>query len=242
VINYVGVDGCKAGWFAVAFSEDGTWEHGVFDSADALLRQYGESDRIYIDIPIGLVEGRTEERKCDLEARQLLGKPRSSSVFPVPSRAAISASNYDDAVRVNRQETGRGLSLPAWGILPKIREVEHLMQQSQPPRDLLIEVHPELLFWALNGREPMKHHKSHSEGRSERLEILRHWLPATTDEIYKDALDSYLRKNVARDDILDALVAAVTGYRSNGDMSNVPEPPEIDPTGLPMRMGIPNLP
>ena len=54
-------------------------------------------------------------------------------------------------------------------------------------------------------------------------------------------LSRYLRMNVDHDDIVDALAAAVAGYRSRGNMTNVPEPPEIDPTGLPMRMAIPTL-
>ncbi|MCH7984380.1 MAG: DUF429 domain-containing protein [Chloroflexi bacterium] len=40
-------------------------------------------------------------------------------------------------------------------MLPKIREVEWLMQQGQQTKDTFVEVHPELLFWALNGRRPI---------------------------------------------------------------------------------------
>ena len=54
-------------------------------------------------------------------------------------------------------------------------------------------------------------------------------------------LGNYLRKNVARDDIVDALVAAVAGCVSQGKMINISEPPEIDTTGLPMRMAIPSF-
>ena len=71
------------------------------------------------------------------------------------SRAALPVSTYEDVARVNREETGRGLSRQAWGILPKIREVEQLMRQSQSAGELFVEVHPELLFWALNGRRPV---------------------------------------------------------------------------------------
>ena len=102
----VGVDGCKAGWFAVTVTDDGEWSHAVYESVEATLDRYFDADRILIDIPIGLVERRPEERKCDLEARRLLGKPRSASVFPVPSRAAILALTYEHAVRVNNEETG----------------------------------------------------------------------------------------------------------------------------------------
>ena len=236
----VGVDGCKAGWFAVAITDAGEWSHAVYESAAALLDRYGDVGRILIDIPIGLVDRRPTERQCDLEAWRLLGKPRSASVFPVPSRATLSAPTYEEAIRVNREETGRGLSRQAWGIVPKVREVDQLMQQSQLARDTFVEVHPELLFWALNGQRAMEHHKGRGKGRSERLEVLRRWFPAA-DEVYTNAANLYMRKHVALDDINDALVAAVAGLVGTGQLIDVPEPPETDSMGLPMRMAIPSV-
>ena len=82
----VGVDGCKAGWFAVALTDDGEWSHAVYESAEALLDRYADAGRILIDIPIGLVEGRPKERKCELEARRLLGKPGKGCSVPGPCR------------------------------------------------------------------------------------------------------------------------------------------------------------
>ncbi|MDA1280174.1 MAG: DUF429 domain-containing protein [Chloroflexi bacterium] len=236
----VGVDGCKAGWFAVMVTDDGEWSHGLYESAEALLDRYADADRILIDIPIGLVDRRPEERKCDLEARWLLGKPRSASVFPVPSRAALSAPTSDGAVRVNRRETERGLSLQAWGILPKIREVDELMQRNQRARDVFIEVHPELLFWVLNSQHSMEHPKRHGKGRAERVTVLQRWFSAA-DALYTNAVGIHMRKHVAQDDIIDAMVAAVAGVVGTGQLIDVPEPPEIEPTGLPMRMAIPSV-
>ncbi|MCI0852671.1 MAG: DUF429 domain-containing protein [Chloroflexi bacterium] len=236
----VGVDGCKAGWFAVTVTDDGEWSHALYESAEALLDRYADAGRILIDIPIGLVEGRPKERKCDLEARRLLGKPRNASVFPVPSRAALSSPTYEDAGVVNTTETGHGLSLQTWGILPKIREVDQLMQQSQSARATLVEVHPELLFWALNGRRPREHHKGRGKGRSERLGVLQRWFP-TAEDVYASAAYMYMRKHVAFDDIIDATVAAVAGVVGTAQLIDVPEPPETDSTGLPMRMAIPSV-
>lgn len=236
----VGVDGCRAGWFAVAITDDGEWSHTVYESAEVLLDRHGDADRILIDIPIGLVEGRPEERKCDLEARWLLGYPRSASVFPVPSRAALSAPIYEEADRVNREETGRGLSIQTWRILPKIREVEQLMQQSQRARDVFVEVHPELLFWVLNGQQAMRQPKRQGKGRIERMEVLHRWFPAA-DDLHANAADVYPREHVAHDDIIDATVAAVAGLVGTGQLIDIPEPPETDSTGLPMRMAIPSV-
>ena len=239
--NYVGVDGCKAGWFAVALSDDGTWSHGVFESAEALVSEHGDARQICIDIPIGLTNEGVKGRKCDELARDLLKAPRAYSVFTTPARPSLAGDTREHASQINFDLTTRKIPIQTWEIMPKIREVDILMSSDPQARKLLIEVHPELSFWALNDQRPMSYPKSEDEGLDERLDVLRRWLPRTTDEIYEDALRSYLRKNVARDDILDALVAAVAGYRSHGKMTNIPEPPEIDPTGLPMRMAIPTL-
>lgn len=239
--NRIGVDGCKAGWFAVALADESGWSHGVYDSAEILVSQYSDVNKVYIDIPIGLRVDGSLGRRCDTDARKLLGSPRASSVFTPPARPSIYSDDYQTGSATNFSLTGRELSRQAWGIVPKIKEVDQLIQSDSKARDLLVEVHPELVFWSLNHQRPMQYNKKKPAGRAERLEVLRRWLP-TTDEIYEDALSSYLRKNVASDDILDALAAAVAGYVSRGKITNVPDPPEVDPTGLPMRMAIPTLP
>ncbi len=43
----------------------------------------------------------------------------------------------------------------------------------------------------------------------------------------------YRRKDVAKDDVLDALVAAITAL---GPLNSLPDPPELDDKGLPMQM------
>ena len=43
-------------------------------------------------------------------------------------------------------------------------------------------------------------------------------------------------KDIARDDILDALVAAVVARHGHGKLQSVPNVPQKDPKGLPMEM------
>ncbi|MCH7984379.1 MAG: hypothetical protein IIC28_10470 [Chloroflexi bacterium] len=50
-----------------------------------------------------------------------------------------------------------------------------------------------------------------------------------------------MRKNNALDDIIDAMVTAVASVVGTGQLIDVPEPPEVDPTGLPMKMAIPSV-
>jgi predicted RNase H-like nuclease len=50
-------------------------------------------------------------------ARTVL-KKRASSVFPIPCRKALQASEYKDASNINYQESGKKLSLQSWNISP----------------------------------------------------------------------------------------------------------------------------
>ena len=60
----VGVDGCKAGWFAVTVTDDGEWSHALYETAEAVLDRHGDAERILIDIPIGLVQGVLSELRA----------------------------------------------------------------------------------------------------------------------------------------------------------------------------------
>ena len=48
----------------------------------------------------------------------------------------------------------------------------------------------------------------------------------------------YLRKEVALDDIVDALVAALTAKYGHGNLKTLPEVPQIDSHGIAMEMVI----
>ena len=238
--TYVGVDGCKAGWFAVAISGPVHWSHGVFGTVGQILERYVDAEQVLIDVPIGLRDSDQVERLCDRQARRLLGPPRASSVFPAPSRDVLRASTYEEAIQINRSRTGRGISKQTWAIMPKIREVDELLGGSDSARDLLIEVHPELLFWSLNEGVAMVHRKKGTLGMSERLSLLETKFPQSST-VHVDVMASYLRSRVARDDAVDALAAAVAGFLGQGRLDQVPTQPELDSLGLPMRMVFPTM-
>jgi len=174
-----------------------------------------------IDIPIGLLD---RPRACDLAARKLLKRPRGSSVFPAPCRAAVRAATYEEASAVNRRNTGRGLSQQAWGIAPKIKQVDDAI--TSECQRWAFEVHPEVCFWALAGERPMAHGKKTKAGVSERLDLLR--------PVFPD-IERFLQNRpakVGRDDLLDSAVAAWTAIRiCKGEARSVCEP-ERDAKGL----------
>jgi predicted RNase H-like nuclease len=238
---FVGADGCRAGWFAIKVTEDNYWETAVFQDVSSLWDKYSNASIILLDIPIGLREKCSLERTCDIEARRLLGFPRRTSVFPVPCRPAILAKTYEKARDINEQTTGRGLSLQTWYIIPKIREVDILLTKNESTRTCIREIHPEICFWALAGRQPMQYSKRSEEGILERKKVLQSVYPYTND-IIDHALDSYRRNEVAKDDILDALSAVITAITGIESLISIPEIPEHDPKGLHMEMVYRNLP
>lgn len=239
-MNFVGVDGCKAGWFAVSVNENNEWKTHVFSHIfnlwDHFWEQYGTNLQIFIDIPIGLRESTTKERLCDLEARKLLGK-KAPAVFPAPCRQATKEKTYENASYVNEKFTGRRLSQQAWGIVPKIRQVDQLMCADENARTHITEIHPELCFYGLAGH-PMEYSKKNEDGFRERKNILVEIYPPT-EKVVKSSLSNYFRKDVDKDDVLDALAATLTARKGHDHkLRTIPEEPEIDPQGLPMRMVI----
>ena len=233
-----GVDGCPGGWFFVSLESHGPprWDWDIVQELGKLVRCAGESDRIFVDIPIGLPDG-PEGRACDRAARKVLGKRRASSVFPAPARAVLDASDFEDAKRRSREATGgKAVSVQTFAIVPRIREVDALLRCDAKARRLVREIHPEVSFWALNGCKPMKHSKKKKAGFCERLDVLERICPDAGCEI--DAiLKRFKRKEVARDDAVDAMVAAVTAAHDAAALRTLPPCPPRDSAGrLPIEM------
>ena len=228
----IGVDGCRSGWFYVALSPNNRPEWGVVSKLEYLLPKVGGSDRIFVDIPVGLPTG-NEGRDCDYEAREML-VPRNSSVFPAPVRAVLGAASYEDAKNRSNAACGKMLSIQAWCLVPKIREVDTLLRRNDNAKCFVREVHPELCFWALNGRKPMSKSKKEDFGFEERLRVLTTWLPCAENVIAE--VQSKKIRGVLRDDIVDAMVAAVTALADPSTLRTVPENPPLDSLGLPMEM------
>ncbi len=208
---YVGVDGCKGGWFAIRLADD-SWDTVIYKSMCDLWEQNKSAAMILVDIPIGLIDKGNEERKCDVEARRLLGPGRASSVFPAPCRIALTASIYEEASAINRENTGRGLSKQSYAIMPKIREVDELLSNDESARKRIREIHPEICFWALNDKKPMVYNKKTGAGFDERRRLLSEAYNSS-DVIIKTSLKKFKRDQTARDDIVDALVGAITALR-----------------------------
>jgi predicted RNase H-like nuclease len=208
-VELIGVDGCRGGWVVAA--SDGTLSGLGFtvvdDLAPVIARGESGGALMAIDIPIGLSDD--GPRACDLQARKWLGRPRSSSVFPAPCRAALAATTYRRACGLSRRALGVALTIECFNIVPKIRQVDALMT---PGRQAFVrEVHPELVFAILSGRgfglvEP----KRTEAGERLRLRLLRRVAPRFDPAAVRATLGL---ARVARDDVIDAVACLVAAQR-----------------------------
>lgn len=233
---YVGVDGCRAGWIAVSASESGL-KYAIFNTIGELVRAYDSAKLILVDIPIGLPSAMCSRRPCDALARKALAG-RASSVFPAPCRSAAHAENIAEARALNIEELGVSLSAQAWGICKKIAEVDAFMLTNFELRERVREMHPEICFWSLNCMRPMRHSKKTREGVVERLGVLEGIHPGA-GSLYGCVLAENLRKDVQRDDVLDALAGCLTAMAmamATGSLSQLSGTPALDQAGLPMEM------
>ena len=86
-----------------------------------------------------------------------------TSVFAAPCRAALIAKTHAEASAINRQKTDRGLSQQAFGIGSKIKQVDDAIT-ARDTQQWAFEVHPEVCFWALNGKRPMASQQENQRG------------------------------------------------------------------------------
>lgn len=239
-----GLDGCPGGWVCVrwdgattARAERVTDLALLFDGADAPCLAA-------IDIPLGLPEragpgGRAPERLV----RPHLGQ-RQSSVFSVPARAAVEASagegderaRYLRACGVARETSDppRSMSKQCFHILPKVLEADRLLRARTDLRERLFECHPEVSFWAMNGRREVPVPKKikgrvNPAGLDVRLALLAD-VGFPTKGITAAAARAL---GAGFDDLVDACAAAWTARRLRDGLAlRFPDPPARDGHGL----------
>lgn len=235
-IETIGIDGCRGGWVWIGNQGDGCCG-GMVSELEALLPALASAQLTLIDMPIGLLESGAVERRCDQEARALLGRPRASSVFRAPSRPALDAVDQGHAAvcAINRQATGVGLSLQTFNIMPKIVELDQLLQQHPHLRVRVRESHPELCLLGLNQGRPMGLNKRTAAGQRERRQLLSRW-SAEIDAMVDHVAARYPRRALAVDDVIDAAVLALAArhIREFGQPRELPCTPAVDATGLRM--------
>jgi predicted RNase H-like nuclease len=233
--SYTGVDGCRAGWFSVTLAPQGTARFDIHGRFDDLMKAHESDSLMLVDMPIGLPTNGA--RRCDAEARKLLGADGASRVFPVPCREAVFAGSFREANMINRERIGAGVSMQSWHLCGKIGEVDRYLRNHPGCSSRVLESHPELCFMGLAG-EPMKPSKKTEQGLQRRLSLLCSLIRGF-DSLYRRALGRFPRKDLARDDILDAAVLALTARDHASRLERVPVEPENDEFGLPRQIVFP---
>jgi predicted RNase H-like nuclease len=182
-------------------------------------------DVLTVHAPIGLPkQADPRGRRCDQEARALLGWPRAGAVVSAPVRTALGAKTPEEAA--DRNGT---MSVVQWALLPRIAEVaEHVQLFNQRS---VFEIHPELSFYQLNGDVPMAYPKHTDAGRAERRSLLERQLPGI------ERVLAHRVRGAGREHLLDAAVALWTARRiASRAVVRIPEDPEWDEMGLRMEI------
>ncbi|MDX8518937.1 DUF429 domain-containing protein [Mesorhizobium dulcispinae] len=240
-----GVDGCKAGWIAVHREAGAAPSVSVFPSFQALLDALPGAT-VAVDMPIGLPDLSSRGgRGPEALVRPLLGA-RQSSVFAIPSRAALYAETADfttieawyaahrraSEVAMATSDPPRGVSIQAFGIFSKIREIDALLIARLEMRGRVFESHPEVAFCRLNGGTAMALPKKikgavNPAGMEERKALLcRHGYE-------KSFLDQPPPRGAASDDFLDAAaMLLIAGRIASGEARPSPDPPLVDRFGI----------
>jgi predicted RNase H-like nuclease len=165
-------------------------------SIDELVARATPIEAMGIDIPIQLNDDC--DRPCDTAARRMLS-PHTSRVFNAPVQRVLSALTYDEALRISREDCGKGISKQTWHLVPKIAEVERWRASAPCP---VYEVHPEGAFAAMAGGV-IGASKHTAEGAETRRQVL----------LSLDIVPPPPPRGVGRDDLLDACAAAWSARR-----------------------------
>lgn len=234
-----GVDGCRAGWITVLMRVDDSNSHRIMTAPTlaAIADAPEQPAVIAVDMPIGLPEhtqgsGRLPEQLI----RPLLGQ-RQSSVFAIPSRRAVQSEDYGDActIAAATSEPPRKVSRQGFAIFPKIREIDALLRARPDLLPRTYEVHPELAFWALNGRKALDQPKKvkgtpYGPGMAARRELL-----SRSGLLPQSLIHAPTPRGAAEDDLLDALAGLTVALDiARGGGQPFPDPPGRDAHGLPV--------
>jgi predicted RNase H-like nuclease len=230
--RYLGVDRASDGWVAVVFDDREFEEAAVVSEIGRLWSRYEErTERVLVDVPIGLVGEGEHGRECARLARQVVGS-RSGSVFTPPVREATRKRRYPAAKRVNERKTGSSISKQAFAISDAIAAVDKLLQEIGDARAVFAESHPEVCFRAFAGA-PLEHSKRTAGGYAERMQALARF-DSDAPPVVQQVAAATAGADVTVADVLDAVVLAYTARPGPGRVRSLPPDPPLDAKGLPM--------
>jgi predicted RNase H-like nuclease len=97
-------------------------------------------------------------------------------INPIPSRAALRATNRDDVLKLEPWMNRDDFRRLRW-LREAEREIQPYHQRS------FYSANPDLSFYVMNGDRPLKTSPFHDDGRMERLGLIRDRLPGIDEVI-----------------------------------------------------------
>jgi predicted RNase H-like nuclease len=224
-----GVVPCPGGWIVIGGKLLGTTL--VADDLEAVGRLQDVLDRrpayeiVALHAPIGLPDRPTPGgRRCDHEARLLLGFSRGGAVISAPPRSVLRARSFEAARRRHPS-----ISAVEFGLLARIAEVDDLVQPYL--QRTIHETHPELSFHQLNGDESLAHAKHTPAGRAVRRRLLEARLPSIGPLLDRRTRGTSLEQRI------DAAATFWTARRiAARGVQRLPAQPDWDERGLRMQI------
>ena len=224
-----GVVPCPGGWLAVSGKLVGTTlvPDGieVYERLVDVLEHRPGYEIVGLHAPVGLPPRSTPGgRRCDHEARALLGWARGGAVMSAPPRSVLRCRTYESARRKHSV-----LSAVEFALLPRIAEVDTVVQPYL--QRTVHETHPELSFHQLNGDASLRYAKHTTEGRAERRRLVEAKLPAVTPMIDRRLTGTTLEHRI------DAAATLWTARRiASRGVLRLPAQPDWDERGLRMEI------
>lgn len=238
-----GVDACRKGWMVTFLHPSGTTiRQRILARFAEIIQQPEQPAIIVVDMPIGLPRfSPLQGREAEKIARSHL-KDRRSSVFHVPSRAAVYAAankkkipsdnaRYARACVIARKTSvdKKAFAKQGFYLCCKIVEVDKFLRLHKSLRRKVYESHPELAFWRLNNERPLGHPKKHPNGIKQRRRLL------VGAGIPRALTVSKPPKGASADDMLDSFVCALVARRIRAKTArSFPNSRPRDEHGLPM--------
>jgi|SRR6266545_6634505 len=225
-----GVVPCPGGWLVQPARLIGVTivpeEPMVLDSLVDVIDYRPSFTIIALGAPIGIAETPNGGyRRCDLDARALLGWPRRTALAPVPSREGLYASTLEKAQAAEPWLTPLGYRRFRW-----LREIDAEVQPYHQRR--VFSALPELSFYLVNADRPTNTSVYWHDGPAERLRLLNERLPGL-----RAIAQGKAPKGAAISHVMDAAGLLWTARRISGKaISRLPRDPEWDEMGRRMEI------
>ncbi len=221
-----GVSPCPGGWIVLPARLAGVTtvaeEAFVLKTLQEVLDYRPRFDFGAVNIPFGYPEYPGQQyRRCDQDARAMIGWPRLVSVRPVPSRAALFASSRKEALAIEPWLTRNDFRRFRWMKEAAI-EIQPFHSRS------FYSGNAALSFQHMNGDQPLTSSPYHDDGQAERLELIREKLPGV-----EDVVSRVPPHGAGLIHMYEAAAMLWTARRASGRaISRLPMDPEWDSGGI----------